>query len=75
MFGPGGHMGTRRSHGNPGVIPYPLNPEIVFGPGGTVLRLPRQEYYRYLLGSSIMPFGSWPLSSSYAACCFCRKPP
>ncbi|KAF2569872.1 hypothetical protein F2Q70_00026059 [Brassica cretica] len=40
---------------------------------GTVLRLPRQDYYRYLFGFHILPFGRWPLSSSYAVLYFCRK--
>ncbi|KAF3501410.1 hypothetical protein F2Q69_00042233 [Brassica cretica] len=40
---------------------------------GTVLRLPRQDYYRYLFGFRILPLGSWPLSSSYAVFYFCRK--
>ncbi|KAF3561676.1 hypothetical protein DY000_02014426 [Brassica cretica] len=40
---------------------------------GTVLRLPRQVYYRYLFGFRILPLGSWPLSSSYAVFYFCRK--
>ncbi|KAF3551915.1 hypothetical protein DY000_02007683 [Brassica cretica] len=39
----------------------------------TVLHLPRQDYYRYLFGFRILPLGSWPLSSSYAVFCFCRK--
>ncbi|KAG2298884.1 hypothetical protein Bca52824_035356 [Brassica carinata] len=29
----------------------------------TVFRPPRQNYYRYLLGSRNLPLGSWPLSS------------
>ncbi|KAF3540643.1 hypothetical protein F2Q69_00021410 [Brassica cretica] len=40
---------------------------------GTVLRLPRQDYYRYLFGFRIMPLGSWPLSSSYDVFYFYRK--
>ncbi|KAF3511678.1 hypothetical protein F2Q69_00005875 [Brassica cretica] len=62
-----------------------LNPEVSFGPGGsfepggcsrpegTIVRLPRQNYSRYLFGFRIQPFGSWPLSSSYAVFYFCRK--
>ncbi|KAF2547617.1 hypothetical protein F2Q70_00021537 [Brassica cretica] len=45
----------------------------IFGFAGTVLRLPRQDYYWYLFGSRILPLGSWQLSSSYAAFYFCRK--
>ncbi|KAF3498974.1 hypothetical protein DY000_02052562 [Brassica cretica] len=53
--------------------PRGLDPEIAWlEPGGTVLRLPRQDYYRYLFGFRIMPLGSWPLSSSYAVFYFCR---
>ncbi|KAF3565013.1 hypothetical protein DY000_02016135 [Brassica cretica] len=51
-----------------------LDHEIVFGPGGTVLHLPRKDYYWYMFGSRLMPLGSWPLSISYVACSFCRKP-
>ncbi|KAF3553792.1 hypothetical protein F2Q69_00012851 [Brassica cretica] len=40
---------------------------------GTVLRLPRQDYYGYLFGFRILPLGSWPLSSSYVVFYFCRK--
>ncbi|KAF3576699.1 hypothetical protein DY000_02030946 [Brassica cretica] len=40
---------------------------------GTVLRLPRQDYYRYLFGFRILPLGSWPLSSSYVVFYYCRK--
>ncbi|KAF3581436.1 hypothetical protein DY000_02031517 [Brassica cretica] len=40
---------------------------------GTVLRLSRQGYYRYLFGFRIMPLGSWPISSSYVVFYFCRK--
>ena len=68
-----------------GTRSFFLDHGIIFGPGvpvgtgmfgfaGIVLRLPRQDYYRYLFGSCILPIGSCPLSSSYAACCFCRKP-
>ena len=49
---------------------------LAYGPGvpwepkifvfvGTMLHLPRQDYYRYLFGFRILPLGSWPLSSSY----------
>ena len=53
-------------------------PEVPWEPGifvfaGTVLRLPRQDYYRYLFGFCILPLGSWPLSSSYVVFYFCRK--
>ena len=51
---------------------FPWEPKI-FGFAGTVLRLPRQDYYRYLFGSRILPVGSCQLSSSYAAFYFCRK--
>ncbi|KAF3514156.1 hypothetical protein F2Q69_00006401 [Brassica cretica] len=83
-FGPGGRfeprgcLGTRRFLLDPEVI---LNPkalrsfqdqETAWGPEGTVLRLPRQDYSQYLLGFRIMPLGSWPLSSSYAVFYFCR---
>ncbi|KAF2615530.1 hypothetical protein F2Q70_00011690 [Brassica cretica] len=83
-FGPGGRfeprgcLGTRRFLLDPEVI---LNPkalrsfqdqETAWGPEGTVLRLPRQDYSRYLFGFRIMPLGSWPLSSSYAVFYFCR---
>ncbi|KAF3547502.1 hypothetical protein DY000_02008189 [Brassica cretica] len=44
-------------------------------PSGTVLRLPRQDYSRYLFGFLILPLGSWPLSSSYDVFYFCRKSP
>ncbi|KAF3548321.1 hypothetical protein DY000_02007143 [Brassica cretica] len=40
---------------------------------GTVLRLPRQDYYRYLFGFCILPLGSWPLSSFYAVFYFGKK--
>ena len=40
---------------------------------GTVLRLPRQDYYWYLFGFRILPLGSWPLSISYVVFYFCRK--
>ncbi|KAF3573288.1 hypothetical protein F2Q69_00059713 [Brassica cretica] len=75
-FEPGGCLGTRRFLLYPKVV---LNPKVSFGPGGrfepggTVLRLPRQDNSRYLFGFRIMPLGSWPLSSSYAVFYFCRK--
>ncbi|KAF3486400.1 hypothetical protein F2Q69_00052741 [Brassica cretica] len=51
---------------------FPWEPEIyVFA--GTVLRLPRQDYYRCQFGFRILPLGSWPLSSSYVVFYFCRK--
>ena len=40
---------------------------------GSVLRLPRQDYYWYLFGFRILPLGSWPLSISYVVFYFCRK--
>ena len=46
----------------------------MFGFAGTVLHLPRKDYYWYMFGSRLMPLGSWPLSISYVACSFCRKP-
>ncbi|KAF2569151.1 hypothetical protein F2Q68_00026031 [Brassica cretica] len=49
------------------------DPETAWGPEGTVLRLPRQDYSWYLFGFRILPVGSWPLSSSYAVFYFCRK--
>ncbi|KAF2554072.1 hypothetical protein F2Q68_00034531 [Brassica cretica] len=49
------------------------NPEAIGEPGGTVFRLPRQGYYRYLFGFRILPLGSWSLSSSYDVFYFCRK--
>ncbi|KAF2548901.1 hypothetical protein F2Q70_00021513 [Brassica cretica] len=52
---------------------FDWNPEAIGEPGGTVLRLPRQDYYRYLFGFRILPLGSWPLSSSCAVFYFCRK--
>ncbi|KAF3547555.1 hypothetical protein DY000_02006754 [Brassica cretica] len=56
---------------------FDWNPEAIGEPGGsslgTVLRLPRQDYYRYLFGFRILPLGSWPLSSSYVVFYFCRK--
>ncbi|KAF3504114.1 hypothetical protein F2Q69_00042161 [Brassica cretica] len=50
-----------------------LDPEVAWEPGGTILRLPRQGYYRYLFGFRILPLGSWPLSRSYVVFYFCRK--
>ncbi|KAF3561805.1 hypothetical protein DY000_02014990 [Brassica cretica] len=66
---------TRRSYGNLDVLlrTY-LDPGVMWEPIETILRLPRQDYYWYLFGSRILPLGSSPLSSSYGACCFCRKP-
>ncbi|KAF3492602.1 hypothetical protein DY000_02052876 [Brassica cretica] len=52
---------------------FDWNPEAIGEPGGIVLRLPRQDYYRYLFGFRILPLGSCPLSSSYAVFYFCRK--
>ncbi|KAF3565514.1 hypothetical protein DY000_02016260 [Brassica cretica] len=68
---------------------FDWNPEAIGEPGGsssyaihrtrnrignrTILRLPRQDNYRYLFGFRILPLGSWPLSSSYAIFYFCRK--
>ncbi|KAF3600310.1 hypothetical protein F2Q69_00035701 [Brassica cretica] len=52
---------------------FDWNPEAIGEPGGTVLRLPRQGYYRYLFGFRILPLGSWPLSSSYDVFYFLRK--
>ncbi|KAF2570817.1 hypothetical protein F2Q70_00004311 [Brassica cretica] len=57
--------------GDPEVFDW--NPEAIGEPGGTILRLPRQDNYRYLFGFRILPLGSWPLSSSYAIFYFCRK--
>ncbi|KAF2538112.1 hypothetical protein F2Q68_00020654 [Brassica cretica] len=54
--------------------PGGLDPEIAWlEPGGTVFRLPRKDYYRYLFGFRILPLGSWPLSSSYVVFYFCKK--
>ncbi|WZZ34435.1 hypothetical protein YC2023_017836 [Brassica napus] len=63
----------RRSHGNPEVLRDVITPMRPRLHRGTVLRLPRQDYYRYLFGFRIMPLGSWPLSSSYDVFYFCRK--
>ncbi|KAF2567087.1 hypothetical protein F2Q68_00025553 [Brassica cretica] len=52
----------------------PVRPRgLYLGPEGTVLCLPRQDYYRYLFGFRILPLGSWLLSSSYVVFYFCRK--
>ncbi|KAF3501704.1 hypothetical protein F2Q69_00042173 [Brassica cretica] len=69
---------TLRSHGNPKIGGSHKDPEFLENPecfvfAGTVLHLPRQDYYRYLFGFSILPLGSWPLSSSYVVFYFCRK--
>ncbi|KAF3567846.1 hypothetical protein DY000_02015628 [Brassica cretica] len=59
---------------NPEILrSFDWNSETMEEPGGTVLRLPRKDYYRYLFGFRILPLGSWPLSSSYAVFYFCRK--
>ncbi|KAF3566603.1 hypothetical protein DY000_02014347 [Brassica cretica] len=50
-----------------------LDPEVAWEPGGTILRLPRQGYYRYLFGFRILPLGNWPLLRSYVVFYFCRK--
>ena len=47
------------------------NPEYLFF-AGTVLRLPRQDYYQYLFGFRILPLESWPLSISYDVFNFCK---
>ncbi|KAF3564907.1 hypothetical protein DY000_02015610 [Brassica cretica] len=60
-------FGTRRFFE---VVMTPMRPRLH---RGTVLRLPRQDYYRYLFGFRILPLGSWPLSSSYVVFYFCRK--
>ncbi|KAF3536204.1 hypothetical protein F2Q69_00023033 [Brassica cretica] len=49
------------------------DPKTEWGPEGTVLCLPKQDYYRYLFGFRILPLGSWPRSSSYVVFYFCRK--
>ncbi|KAF3578849.1 hypothetical protein DY000_02032114 [Brassica cretica] len=77
-FEPGGFFWTRRFHKNLEVYLFQAlrsfhDPETAWGPEGTVLRLPRQDYSRYLFGFRILPLGSWPLSSSYAVFYFCRK--
>ncbi|KAF3552543.1 hypothetical protein DY000_02006427 [Brassica cretica] len=61
---PGDVVGIRRSFLEPGGCPRP---------GVTVLRRPRQDYYRYLFGFRIMSLGSWRLSSSYDVFYFCGK--
>ncbi|KAF2578826.1 hypothetical protein F2Q68_00004824 [Brassica cretica] len=70
---PGDIVGTQRCSGDPKALRSFQDPETAWGPEGTVLRLPRQDYYRYLFGFCILPLGSWPLSSSYAVFYFCRK--
>ncbi|KAF3589807.1 hypothetical protein F2Q69_00028804 [Brassica cretica] len=60
-------VGTRRFFE---VVMTPMRPRLH---RGTVLRLPRQGYYRYLFRFRILPLGGWPLSSSYAVFYFCRK--
>ncbi|KAF3531420.1 hypothetical protein DY000_02039529 [Brassica cretica] len=59
---------------------FDWNPEAIGEPKGssldfirTVLRLPRQDYYRYLFGFCILPLRSWPLSSSCDVFYFCMK--
>ena len=42
-----------------------------YGFAGTVFRLPRRDYYRYLLGFCILPLGSWSLSTSW--CCMLSR--
>ncbi|KAF3545830.1 hypothetical protein DY000_02006609 [Brassica cretica] len=61
---PGSRLGTRM---------FLQTLRSYLGPEGTIVRLPRQNYSRYLFGFRIQPFGSWPLSSSYAVFYFCRK--
>ncbi|KAF3559204.1 hypothetical protein F2Q69_00012935 [Brassica cretica] len=73
-IGPETVLGTWR---NPKVLLWILrsfawNPEAIWEPGGTVLRLPRQDYYRHMFGFRILPLGSWPLSSSYVVFYICR---
>ncbi|KAF3562285.1 hypothetical protein DY000_02015926 [Brassica cretica] len=63
LFRSGARIRTRSSLGTRNVLFFV----------GTVLRLPRQDYYRYLFGFCILPLGSWPLSSSHAVFYFCRK--
>ncbi|KAF2610564.1 hypothetical protein F2Q70_00011940 [Brassica cretica] len=66
---------TLRLYRNPRVLPeiFDRNPEAIGEPGGTVLRLPKQDSYRYLFGFRILLLGSWPLSSSDVVFYFCRK--
>ncbi|KAF3581744.1 hypothetical protein DY000_02030722 [Brassica cretica] len=73
VSGPGGLVRTGRSFGNPEALRSFQDPETAWGPEGIVLRLPRQDCYRYLLGFRILPIRSWPLSSSYPVFYFCRK--
>ncbi|KAF3498439.1 hypothetical protein DY000_02052842 [Brassica cretica] len=63
LFRSGVCIRTRSSLGSRNILLF----------AGTVLRLPRQGYYRYLFGFCILPLGSWPLSSSYVVLYFCRK--
>ncbi|KAF3507389.1 hypothetical protein F2Q69_00006514 [Brassica cretica] len=70
---PGDIVGTQRCSGDPKALRSFQDPETAWGPEGTVLRHPRQVYYRYLFGFCILPLGSWPLSSSYAVFYFCKK--
>ncbi|KAF2576231.1 hypothetical protein F2Q70_00003793 [Brassica cretica] len=69
---PGGYRGTQRS-GSRIETRSSLGTQNFLIFAGTVLRLPRQDYYRYLSGFRIMPLGSWPLSSSYDVFYFCMK--
>ncbi|KAF2566723.1 hypothetical protein F2Q68_00025233 [Brassica cretica] len=78
-------MGTRRFFRDVMLEPGGLDPEIVvWNPDvmtpmrprlqrGTVVRLPRQDYYRYQFVFRILPLRSLPLSSSCAVFYFCRK--
>ncbi|KAF2567574.1 hypothetical protein F2Q68_00025646 [Brassica cretica] len=63
LFRSGACIRTRSSLGTRNILLF----------AGTVLRLPRQDYYRYLFGFRILPLGNWQLSSSYAVFYFCRK--
>ncbi|KAF2572470.1 hypothetical protein F2Q70_00002765 [Brassica cretica] len=69
---PGGYGGTRR-YGARIRTRSSFGTQNVLFFARTVLRLSRQDYYRYLFGFRILPLGSWPLSSSYAVFYFCRK--
>ncbi|KAF3550471.1 hypothetical protein DY000_02007599 [Brassica cretica] len=60
-------FGTRRFFE---VVMTPIGPRLH---RGTVLRLPRQDYYRYLFEFRILPLGTWPQSSSYVIFYFYRK--
>ncbi|KAF3539517.1 hypothetical protein F2Q69_00021671 [Brassica cretica] len=78
-------IGTRGYRGNPEILEVETvgssldpnisdwNPEAIRETEGTVLRLPRRDYYRYLFGFCILPLGSWQLSSFYDVFYFCRK--